>query len=73
VRVRVVVVFLDTGDGGGCAAGQRTWGGGARCSPETEVRAVLTGDGDGAAHRGVASGGEEANLGFRVDTAPTYL
>jgi hypothetical protein len=45
----MVVVFHDVGDGGGCATDQRTRGGGARCSPETEVRAVLTGDRDDAA------------------------
>jgi hypothetical protein len=61
-----VVVSCDAGDGGGCAAYQGTRGGGARCSPETEVRPVLTGDGDGVARRGVAGEGEEANLGFRV-------
>jgi hypothetical protein len=34
--------------------------------PETEVRTVLTGDGDDAARRGIAGRGEVANLGFRV-------
>jgi hypothetical protein len=62
----VVVIFHDTGDGGGCAANQRTRGGGARCSPETEVRAVLTIDGDNAARRSIAGEDEEANLGFLV-------
>jgi hypothetical protein len=61
-----VVVFQDASDGGGCTANQRMQGGGARCSPETKVRAILTVDGDDAARCGISGEDEEANLGFRV-------
>jgi hypothetical protein len=44
-------------------------GGGAGCTGEeleTEVRTILTREGDDAGHHDVGIGGEEANLGFRV-------